>query len=100
MKRKPVKKHSSVTEFIRRNKEGVTKAMTIRERHENTKEKLNQLVQKARNTPSLNEGEANGSVSNGTPTHRERLKHNHEDGKTDIAHDSSSMLLLPDKSCK
>ena len=51
-KRRPVKKHSSVTEFIRRNSKILNKGITIRERHENTKEKLNQLVVKAKSNSS------------------------------------------------
>ena len=46
MKRKIVKKHSSKTVFIRRSNDYETDPRTIKERHENTKEKLNKLLNK------------------------------------------------------
>ena len=46
MKRKMVKKHSSKTVFIRRSNDDETDPRTIKERHENTKEKLNKLLNK------------------------------------------------------
>ena len=50
MKRKPVKKQESVTKFIRRNQSSISNMRTIRERHENTKEKLNQLITNSQNS--------------------------------------------------
>ncbi|CAI2358926.1 unnamed protein product [Moneuplotes crassus] len=47
------KKHNSVTEFIMNKQGGLSKSMTIKQRHENTKDKLNQLVVKARDSPEL-----------------------------------------------
>lgn len=50
MKRKPIKKQESVTKFIRRNQSSISNMRTIRERHENTKEKLNQLITNSQNS--------------------------------------------------
>jgi methyl-accepting chemotaxis protein len=58
-KRKPIKKHSSVTEFIKNSSSGHSKLRIIRERHENTKEKLQQLVDRAHSPKTNVDGAAN-----------------------------------------
>lgn len=86
-------------EYIRPNNEGFSKVMTIRERHENTKEKLNQLVINAQNNSSQN-------MSNNDISVTEDLADSKKEDRTKNKfylppiNNPSSTLLIPQKTDK
>ena len=68
MKRKSIRKQESVTKFIRRNQGSISNMKTMRERHENTKERLNHLITSNQIISSNNENGKDGAFIDLSPS--------------------------------